>query len=95
LKPYGAIHGAKTAMTMKAEAQQQHEPLEAVGLTDDGGDEPSGAQAGGGHQNLTRGSTMAMMASITTLATQTTTAMAVTMPCTARKSRALRYCVSS
>ena len=67
----------------ETEAEQQHESLEAV----------AGAQRRQ-HQNLTRGSTNATMTSIRKLAAQTISAISVTMPWTARKSRRMRYSAS-
>ena len=66
-----------------ADAEQQHEPLEAV----------AGTQRRQ-HQNLTRGSTNATMTSIRKLAAHTIRAIRVTMPWTARKSRRMRYSAS-
>src|SRR5690606_25702444 len=90
-----------------AEPGEQHPPLQAVGGLDErdtgerpatGGLGPRRGPAGGleqgGHQYLTRGSTRALIRSMMKLVTATTTAIAVTMPCTATKSRASRYCAS-
>ena len=76
----------------ETEAEQQHEALQAVRLAHDGRDGESEAAC---HQNLTRGSTIATMTSMRKDVMPTISAIRVTMPWTARKSRAIRYSESS
>ena len=103
-KPYGASHGANAAVSRKIAADHQpgHEhpalPADALlELVDDGQPGPEAALGDGVRlpcQYLTLGSMSAATMSTMKLVTATITASSTTMPCTATKSRAVRYCTS-